>query len=80
MTIRPSSARDHDAIWQVPEPMIRAGETYPLARDMRRTDALAYWFAQDHEVFVADEHDQIVGTYYLRANQRGGGAHVANCG
>ena len=23
---------------------------------------------------------QIVGTYYLRANNKGGGAHVANCG
>jgi ribosomal protein S18 acetylase RimI-like enzyme len=22
----------------------------------------------------------VVGTYYLRANNRGGGAHVANCG
>ncbi len=23
---------------------------------------------------------EIVGTYYLRANNKGGGAHVANCG
>jgi len=47
---------------------------------MSRTDGLAYWFADGHEVFVADEGDEIVGTYYLRANQEGGGAHVANCG
>jgi ribosomal protein S18 acetylase RimI-like enzyme len=31
-------------------------------------------------VFVAVDAGQIVGTYYLRANNRGGGAHVANCG
>jgi ribosomal protein S18 acetylase RimI-like enzyme len=31
-------------------------------------------------VFVAAEAGEIVGTYYLRANQSGGGAHVANCG
>ncbi len=60
--------------------MIRAGETYPLPRDMSRGDALAYWFAAAHEVFVARDGDEMVGTYYIRANQKGGGNHVANCG
>jgi len=80
MTIRPAAANDHDAVWQILEPTIRAGDTYPLPPDMTRAEALAYWFADGHEAFVAVEHDEIVGTYYLRANQRGGGAHVANCG
>jgi len=31
-------------------------------------------------VFVAEVDGTIAGTYYLRANQRGGGPHVANCG
>jgi ribosomal protein S18 acetylase RimI-like enzyme len=31
-------------------------------------------------VFVAECAGSIAGTYYLRANQGGGGAHVANCG
>jgi ribosomal protein S18 acetylase RimI-like enzyme len=31
-------------------------------------------------VFVADDEDKVVGTYVLRANQGGGGSHVANCG
>jgi ribosomal protein S18 acetylase RimI-like enzyme len=61
--------------------MIRAGDTYPLPRDMSRAEAFAYWYSHGHAVFVAaDDDDRIVGTYYLRANQRGGGAHVANCG
>jgi ribosomal protein S18 acetylase RimI-like enzyme len=80
MTIRPAADADRDAIWQILEPMIRAGETYPLPRDMSRSDALAYWFTPGHEVFVAADGTSIVGTYYLRANQRGGGGHVANCG
>jgi ribosomal protein S18 acetylase RimI-like enzyme len=29
---------------------------------------------------VAAEGDQVFGTYFLQANQQGGGAHVANCG
>src|SRR5437660_6547421 len=60
--------------------MIRAGETYPLPRDMSCEDALTFWFAPGHEVFVARDDDGVAGTYWLRANQKGGGAHVANCG
>ena len=29
---------------------------------------------------MAESGGEILGTYYLRANQPGGGAHVANCG
>jgi ribosomal protein S18 acetylase RimI-like enzyme len=80
MLIRVASAADHDAIWPILEPVIRAGETYTLPRDMSREAAHAYWFDPAHEVFVADEEGAILGTYFLQANQRGGGAHVANCG
>ena len=48
---------------------------------MSETDALAYWLAPDKETFVAeDESGAILGTYYLRRNQAGGGSHVCNCG
>jgi ribosomal protein S18 acetylase RimI-like enzyme len=47
---------------------------------MERDEALAFWFAEGHEVWVAEEADETLGTYFLCANQRGGGAHVANCG
>ena len=84
LTIRPAEDADEAALWRIMEPVIRAGETYPLARDMSRAEALAYWRAPAHRVFVAQRKDgdarQIVGTYYLRANHAGGGAHVANCG
>lgn len=81
MVIREAvAARDEDAIWAILEPVIRAGETYPLPRDLDRESALAYWFSPGHEVFVTEDNGEIVGTYFLQANQRGGGAHVANCG
>ena len=47
---------------------------------MSEADALAYWRQPAHEVFVAEEDGEIVGTYYLKANQQAGGSHVANCG
>ena len=79
-TIRPAVQSDENSIWCVIEPVFRVGETYPLPRDISRFDALTYWRAPGHEVFVAEERGQIVGTYYLRSNNRGGGSHVANCG
>src|SRR5882672_11310989 len=80
LTIRPAKASDDDAIWAILEPTFRAGETYPIPRDISRADALAYWRAPGHAVFVADADGTVVGTYFLRANNRGGGGHVANCG
>ena len=80
MLIRQSEPRDDDAIWRILEPTFRVGETYPVPRDISREDALAYWRTPGHAVFVAEDAGAIVGTYYLRANNRGGGAHVANCG
>jgi ribosomal protein S18 acetylase RimI-like enzyme len=78
--VRPAAAADNDAIWRVIEPAFRAGETYPIPRDISRADALAYWHTPGHAVFVAEDGGDVVGTYYLRANQRGGGGHVCNCG
>jgi len=79
LIIRRSTQEDNDAIWQILEPSIRAGVTYALPRDMSKDDALSYWTGPDRETFVADQEGQVVGTYFLRANQLGGGAHVANC-
>ena len=80
MRIRPAAARDDEAIWAILEPVLRAGETYALERDMSRADALAYWTGGDHETFVAEDEGRVVGTYFLRPNQSGGGSHVCNCG
>jgi len=41
-SIRPALPSDDDAIWAILEPTFRAGETYPIPRDVSRADALAY--------------------------------------
>ena len=80
MLVREAVKNDADAIWAILEPIIRAGETYTLPRDLDRENAIAYWFSPGHEVFVGEDNGEIVGTYFLKANQKGSGAHVANCG
>jgi ribosomal protein S18 acetylase RimI-like enzyme len=62
------------------EPVLRAGETYALPHDWSEDEARTYWLETGHEVFLAESDGQVVGTYFLRANALGGGAHVANCG
>ena len=71
---------DAEKVWKILEPTIRTGETYTLPRQSTEERALAYWYSSQHKVFVAEDNKEILGTYYLRANQQGGGSHVANCG
>ena len=78
--IRSALPDDADAIWAILEPVIRSGDTYALDRDMTRQEALAYWMGTAHSCFVFEDREGVIGTYYLRANQSGGGSHVANCG
>jgi ribosomal protein S18 acetylase RimI-like enzyme len=78
--IRPARPEDWPAIKAIVEPTIRAGETYALDTDLSEDEIRAYWLAPDKETFVAEEDGAILGTYYLRANQAGGGRHVCNCG
>ena len=81
IAIGPAGPDDADAIWQILEPVIRAGDTYALDRTMPRDAALAWWLNPPHRAFVArDATGLIVGTHYLQPNQAGGGAHVANAG
>jgi ribosomal protein S18 acetylase RimI-like enzyme len=80
MLIRPAEPGDAAAIVAILLPTIRAGETYALDPDMSEADAIAYWLGPDKEAFVSVADGRIVGTYYLRANQPGGGGHICNCG
>jgi len=78
--IRPYDTSDAEEVWSILEPIIVAAETYTLPPDMTREEALAYWCAHGNITQVALIGEKVVGTYYLRRNQLGGGSHVANCG
>lgn len=80
MLVRTARPDDAGAIAAIIVPTIREGATYALDPDMSVADALAYWMGPDKETFVAEDDGRIVGTYYMRPNQAGGGRHVCNCG
>jgi ribosomal protein S18 acetylase RimI-like enzyme len=80
MIIRKAEPADAAAIAAIILPTIRDGSTYSLDPQISERAALAYWMGSDKETFVSVEEGSIVGTYYMRPNQAGGGRHVCNCG
>ncbi len=74
-------AEDEAPLLAILEPVVREGLTYPVAPDATREGMLAYWFAPDKQVFVAqDATGRLVGTYYIKPNSTGPADHVANAG
>lgn len=80
MTLREAGRADADAVWKIMQPIVRGGESYAIPTDFSREESLDYWFLPVHEVWVAEQEGEILGTYYLRANGKGGACHAANCG
>ena len=80
ITVRRAGPPDAAAITAIIVPTIREGATYALDPSLSEIEALAYWMSSDKETFVAEEDGVILGTYYMRPNQAGGGRHVCNCG
>ena len=81
VSVREFEERDWAGVWAVMEPVVRAGETYPYARDMTEEGARRMWLELTDTVYVAEnEQGDILGTYYLKPNQPTLGAHVANAG
>jgi ribosomal protein S18 acetylase RimI-like enzyme len=80
MEIRRAQHSDARAIADIILPVFREGSTYTIDPSISEADALAYWLSADKETFVAEVDGALIGTYYMRANQAGGGRHVCNCG
>ena len=82
LLIRPYKPEDWDLVWTVLEPVFREGETYAIRPEITAGEARAYWTSTPKEVFVAVDEatEQLIGTYFLRPNFDGPGAHVCNCG
>ena len=80
MEIRLARVADADGIWTLLQPVFRAGDTYAIDPEISRDAALAYWMDMPAATYVVTQAGAIVGTYYIKTNQQGGGNHVCNCG
>jgi hypothetical protein len=70
MEIRAARPGDAPLIWAILEPIIRAGETYALPRDMAQAEAIANWIGPDRVTFVAEEGGRVFGIVSLHLKDR----------
>jgi len=80
MMIREAKDSDFAAIWPIFHEIARAGDTYAYKTEISCDEAFQVWMTLPVKTFVAEEDGQILGTYYIKANQAGPGAHICNCG
>jgi L-amino acid N-acyltransferase YncA len=80
LRIRTATEADHDAIWEMFHDVIAAGDCFAFDAKLSRADALAFWFGEGKRTYVTEEEGRVCGSYYLKPNQQGGGAHVVNAG
>lgn len=80
MILRRAEPADFDAIWPLLRDVFRAGTTYAVDPAISKDDARTYWMTSARATFVAENNGRVFGTYYIRTNQPGGGAHICNCG
>lgn len=87
--IRPATEADKPAVWQIIKAVIAGGDTYTFAPDAPESEMLAFWFSPEKHVYVAmseppasagGRSGEVLGTYWLKANQPGLGDHVGNGG
>lgn len=80
LIIRKADFSDHEAIWEILEPIIRRGGTYVFSTERTKSEMLEYWLNTDKVTYVAEEKGLILGTFYLKANQPDFGDHICNAG
>lgn len=80
MEVRAYRETDWPDVWRILEPVFRAGETYPTAREISEAASHVYWVESPGGTYVAQDGADLLGTYYIKPNQPALGAHVCNCG
>jgi ribosomal protein S18 acetylase RimI-like enzyme len=76
--LRKADDSDKPKVWQIIKAVIAGGDTYVFSPDTPEEEMMAYWFAPDKYNYVAVSDGEVVGTFWLRANQSGLGSHIAN--
>lgn len=72
---------DHDELYAAFSAVVAAGEGYPQARGpLAVEDFEEYWLEKKSLVAVGRHDGRLAGSYYLRPNFPGRGAHIANAG
>jgi ribosomal protein S18 acetylase RimI-like enzyme len=79
--IREYQVSDWPATWAILHATFLAGDTYTFPPESTEEEIRRAWVEVPAKTFVACDSDgRILGTYFIKPNQPGLGAHVCNCG
>jgi ribosomal protein S18 acetylase RimI-like enzyme len=79
--IRPFTESDWPAVWPILQTTFAAGDTYTFSPQSTEAEIHKAWVELPAATFVAvDDAGMIQGSYFIKPNQPGLGAHVCNCG
>jgi len=79
--IRRFQPADWAQLWPLLRATFEAGDTYAFAPASKGADIHRAWIENPAATFVACSLDgELLGSYYIKSNQPGLGAHVCNCG
>ncbi|PJK11150.1 GNAT family N-acetyltransferase [Lysobacteraceae bacterium NML08-0793] len=79
--IVPFQAQHWPQLWPILRDTFQRGDTYAFPTDWDEAQTRHAWIDVPVHTFVAvDDAGMVLGSYYLKPNQLGGGSHVANCG
>jgi ribosomal protein S18 acetylase RimI-like enzyme len=81
IAIRPLEPADWASVWPILRSTFQAGDTYAFSPDSTEAEIHKAWRELPAATFVAcGAGGEILGTYFIKPNQAGLGAHVCNCG
>lgn len=78
MEFRKAEAKDQEQVWEILKATNEVGDSFAFAADTPKDLMIDYWFSADKHTYVVTENDIILGTFFLKDNQPGRGAHIAN--
>lgn len=78
--IRPAGEADWPHVWALFRQAAESGDVFAYDEHTTEEVARKLWFDPPATAFVCEVEGALAGTYYVRPNQPGRGAHVANAG
>ena len=80
-TVRTFENSDWTELWPILQTTFASGDTYAYAPGCTEQEIYYQWVESPKATYVAvDAAGAVVGTYFIKPNQPGLGAHVCNCG
>lgn len=77
LKIREATEADRNAITAIAREIVDLGTVFVFED---AADIVDYWYQPDAHIYVTVQGDEILGTYVVKPNQKGRGAHIANAG